>query len=123
MLTHLARLNGWLSIILIILLENPETANKLCYESLAIYRDYLTEEDERIADAYFILAELSYIKKDYDAAFQFAEQSISVRPDPIKPQLCAVYNLLGILYAHSNDFKQAKSYFLKAFECVKYFSC
>lgn len=47
-------------------IENPDTASKLCYESLAIYRDYLTEEDERIGDAYFILAELSYIKKDYD---------------------------------------------------------
>jgi len=41
----------------------------LCYESLAIYRDYLPEEDERIADTYFILAELAYLRKEYDAAF------------------------------------------------------
>jgi len=45
----------------------------LCYEGLAIYREYLPEEDDRIADTFYILAELAYLKKDIDAAFQFAE--------------------------------------------------
>ena len=71
-LVLLARLNGWLSINWFDI-ENPDTANKLCYEGLAIYREYLPEEDDRIADTFYILAELAYLKKDIDAAFQFAE--------------------------------------------------
>ncbi|CAD8179157.1 unnamed protein product [Paramecium pentaurelia] len=121
-LTLLSRLNGWL--------KNPDAANKLCYESLAIYRDYLPEEDERIADTYFILAELAYLRKEYDAAFQFAEQSIQIYQSnnnkesngtnqESKPQLSPVYNLLGILYANTNDYKQAQKYFYNAFQGVR----
>ncbi|CAD8111561.1 unnamed protein product [Paramecium sonneborni] len=127
-LTLLSRLNGWL--------KNPDVATKLCYESLAIYRDYLPEEDECIADTYFILAELAYLRKDYDAAFQFAEQSISIYElnsnkdtsnnkessgscNDFKPQLSPVYNLLGILHANTNDYKLAQKYFHNAYLCVK----
>ncbi|CAD8195849.1 unnamed protein product [Paramecium octaurelia] len=121
-LTLLSRLNGWM--------KNPDAASKLCYESLAIYRDYLPEEDERIADTYFILAELAYLRKDFDAAFQFAEQSLQIHEaknnkesygtnQELKPQLSPIYNLLGILYANTNDYKQAQKYFHNAFQCGK----
>lgn len=67
-LVLLARLNGWLSNHSNDI-ENPETANKLCYEGLAIFREYLTEEDDHIVETYYILAELAYLKKDIDGAF------------------------------------------------------
>jgi len=51
----------------------------LSYESISIYKAFLNPFDEKVADAYLVLAETYYLCKEMDLAFEFVEQAINIK--------------------------------------------
>ncbi len=57
-------------------LANAETAKKLCYEAIDIYKKNLIEKvDNRLAEAFYTLGFIFFTTKDYDFAMMYLLQA------------------------------------------------
>ncbi|CAD8195393.1 unnamed protein product [Paramecium pentaurelia] len=118
-----ARMCAWMN--------NFDLATKLVYGAISLLKETYINDETKLDQAYFILAECHYISKQYDKAKEFLLKVIQLNLQTGKQEdhftFLETYNLLGLIHAQIYDLKTSYFYFCQAYKCIKQetikFSC
>ncbi|CAK93848.1 unnamed protein product (macronuclear) [Paramecium tetraurelia] len=117
-----ARMCAWMSIIISVLLDNFDLATKLVYGAISLLREAYINDDTKLDQAYFILAECHYVSKKYDTAKEFLVKVIQLNLQAGKQEdhveFLEIYNLLGLIHVQIFDLKTSYFYFCQAYKCI-----
>ncbi|CAD8187543.1 unnamed protein product [Paramecium pentaurelia] len=109
-----ARMCSWMN--------NFDLATKLSYGAISLLREAYINDETKLDQAYFILAECHYVSKKYDTAKEFLVKVLQLKLQTEKqenhPTFLETYNLLGLIHAQIYDLKTSYFYFCQAYKCI-----
>ncbi|CAD8106237.1 unnamed protein product [Paramecium sonneborni] len=109
-----ARMCAWMN--------NFELATKLAYGAISLLRETFINDETKLDQAYYILAECHYVSKKYETAKEFLIKVLQLKLQSGKTEyhysLLETYNLLGLIHAQIQDLKNSYFYFCQAYKCI-----
>ncbi|CAD8095275.1 unnamed protein product [Paramecium primaurelia] len=109
-----ARMCSWMN--------NFDLATKLSYGAISLLREAYINDETKLDQAYFILAECHYVSKKYDTAKEFLVKVLQLKLQTEQqenhPTFLETYNLLGLIHAQIYDLKTSYFYFCQAYKCI-----
>ncbi|CAD8187440.1 unnamed protein product [Paramecium octaurelia] len=109
-----ARMCSWMN--------NFDLATKLAYGATSLLREAYINDETKLDQAYFILAECHYVSKKYETAKEFLIKVLQLKlqtgMQEDHPSFLETYNLLGLIHAQIYDLKAAYYYFCLAYKCI-----